>query len=36
MDARGMADADVVSGAQRSSMNELAAATVSADKVLVL
>jgi uncharacterized protein involved in oxidation of intracellular sulfur len=35
MDARGMTAEDVVEGARRSSMDELAAATVSADKVLV-
>jgi uncharacterized protein involved in oxidation of intracellular sulfur len=35
MDARGMAAEDVMEGARRSSMDELAAATVSADKVLV-
>jgi uncharacterized protein involved in oxidation of intracellular sulfur len=35
MDARGMTDDDVVDGARRSTMDELAAATVAADKVLV-
>lgn len=35
MDARGMTAEDVMEGARRSSMDELAAATVSADKVLV-
>jgi uncharacterized protein involved in oxidation of intracellular sulfur len=35
MDARGMADSDVVDGARRSTMEELAAAAVAADKVLV-
>ena len=35
MDARGMTDSDVVDGARRSTMDELAAATVAADKVLV-
>lgn len=35
MDARGMADDDLMEGALRSTMNELAAATVVADKVLV-
>lgn len=35
MDARGLADEEVVSGARRSTMDELAAATISADKVLV-
>lgn len=35
MDARGMADADMLDGARRSTMDELAGATASADKVLV-
>ena len=35
MDARGMTGEDVMEGARRSGMDELAAATVSADKVLV-
>ena len=35
MDARGMADGDIMEGARRSTMDELAAATVAADKVLV-
>ena len=35
MDARGMTDADVIEGAARSTMDELAAATADADKVLV-
>jgi uncharacterized protein involved in oxidation of intracellular sulfur len=35
MDARGMAAEDVMEGACRSSMDELAAATMSADKILV-
>jgi len=35
MDARGMTDDDIMDGARRSSMDELAAATVAADKVLV-
>jgi uncharacterized protein involved in oxidation of intracellular sulfur len=35
MDARGMTAEDMMEGARRSSMDELAAATVSADKVLV-
>ena len=35
MDARGMTAKDVMEGARRSSMDELAAATLSADKVLV-
>ena len=35
MDARGMTEADVMDGARRSTMDELAAATLAADKVLV-
>ena len=35
MDARGMTDDDIMDGARRSSMDELAAATVAAHKVLV-
>jgi uncharacterized protein involved in oxidation of intracellular sulfur len=35
MDARGLDDASLMTGARRSSMDELAAATVEADKVLV-
>ena len=35
MEARGVADADLLEGARRSSMAELAAATLAADKVLV-
>lgn len=35
MDARGMTDDDIMDGAQRSTMDALAAATLSADKVLV-
>jgi uncharacterized protein involved in oxidation of intracellular sulfur len=35
MDARGLTDAEMMAGAQRSTMDELAAATVEADKVLV-
>ena len=35
MDARGMTDGDVMAGARRSTMAELAAATLAADKVLV-
>jgi uncharacterized protein involved in oxidation of intracellular sulfur len=35
MDARGVNDADIVAGAQRSSMAELATMTASAEKVLV-
>jgi len=35
MDARGLDDGAIMSGAQRSTMDELAAATAGADKVLV-
>jgi uncharacterized protein involved in oxidation of intracellular sulfur len=35
MDARGMSDAELIDGARRRSMDELAGATVEADKVLV-
>ncbi len=35
MDARGMTEEDVTDGARRSTMDELAAATVAADKVIV-
>jgi uncharacterized protein involved in oxidation of intracellular sulfur len=35
MDARGLGEADIMAGARRSTMNELAAATLAADKVLV-
>ena len=35
MDARGMTEADVMDGARRSTMDELADTTFSADKVLV-
>jgi uncharacterized protein involved in oxidation of intracellular sulfur len=35
MDARGLSEAEVMDGAQRSTMDELAAATLAADKVLV-
>lgn len=35
MDARGMTDGDAMDGARRSTMDELAAETLSADKVLV-
>jgi len=35
MDARGLADADLLEGARRSTMEELSAATIAADKVLV-
>jgi uncharacterized protein involved in oxidation of intracellular sulfur len=35
MNARGMTDEDAMEGAARSTMDELAAATASADKLLV-
>jgi len=35
MGARGLADEELVEGAKRSTMNELAARTVAADRVLV-
>ena len=35
MDARGLTDAEMMDGAGRSTMDELAAATLEADKVLV-
>jgi uncharacterized protein involved in oxidation of intracellular sulfur len=35
MDARGLTDAEVLAGARRSTMDELAAATLAADKALV-
>ena len=35
MDARGLRDGEMVAGARRSTMDELAAATLEADKVLV-
>ena len=35
VDARGLTEADMMEGARRSTMNELAAATAAADKVLV-
>jgi uncharacterized protein involved in oxidation of intracellular sulfur len=35
MDARGLADSELMEGARRSTMDELAAATIEADKVLV-
>jgi len=35
MDARGMSDAELMDGARRSTMDELATATAEADKVLV-
>jgi uncharacterized protein involved in oxidation of intracellular sulfur len=35
MDARGLAEAELIEGARRSSMDELAVATLQADKVVV-
>lgn len=35
MDARGLTEGDLMEGARRSSMDELAEATIAADKVLV-
>lgn len=35
MDARGITDAEIMAGARRSTMDELAAETMAADKVLV-
>lgn len=35
MDARAIADGDIMEGARRSTMDELAAVTVEADKVMV-
>lgn len=35
MDARGLTDDDLIGGARRSTMGELSAATLAADKVLV-
>lgn len=35
MDARGLTDSELLEGAQRSSMDELAKATAAADKVIV-
>ena len=35
MDARGIGEAELMEGAHRSTMDELAAATIEADKVLV-
>jgi uncharacterized protein involved in oxidation of intracellular sulfur len=35
MDARGLTDAELIEGARRSSMDELASATLAAEKVLV-
>jgi uncharacterized protein involved in oxidation of intracellular sulfur len=36
MDARGLTEAELMDGARRSTMDELAAATLGADKVLVV
>lgn len=35
LDARGIGEAEIMEGARRSTMDELAAATIGADKVLV-
>lgn len=35
MDARGVTEAELIAGVRRSTMDELAAATIAADKVLV-
>jgi uncharacterized protein involved in oxidation of intracellular sulfur len=35
MDARGLADSEIMEGSRRSTMDELAAATIEVDKVLV-
>ena len=35
LDARGIGDSEIMEGARRSTMDELAAATIAADKVLV-
>jgi uncharacterized protein involved in oxidation of intracellular sulfur len=35
MDARGISDCELLEGARRSTMDELATATVEADKVLI-
>ncbi|MFN0043642.1 MAG: DsrE/DsrF/TusD sulfur relay family protein [Alphaproteobacteria bacterium] len=35
MDARGLTEGDLMAGTRRSAMDELAAATIAADKVLV-
>ncbi len=35
LDARGITEAEIMEGARRSTMDELAAATIAADKVLV-
>jgi uncharacterized protein involved in oxidation of intracellular sulfur len=36
MDARGLGDAEIMAGARRGTMDELAALTIEADKVLVV
>jgi len=36
MDARGISDTELIEGARRSTMDELATATIDADKVLVI
>jgi uncharacterized protein involved in oxidation of intracellular sulfur len=35
LDARGIAETEIMEGARRSTMDELAAATIAADKILV-
>jgi uncharacterized protein involved in oxidation of intracellular sulfur len=35
MDARGLTDGELIEGARRSTMDELAQSTLTADKVLV-
>ena len=35
LDARGITEAEITAGARRSTMDELAAATIAADKVLI-
>ena len=35
MDARGISDAEIIEGARRSTMDELANATAEADKVMI-
>ena len=35
LDARGISEAEIMEGARRSTMDELAAATIAADKVMV-
>jgi uncharacterized protein involved in oxidation of intracellular sulfur len=35
MDARGLKEAEIIEGVQRSTMDELAKATLAADKVMV-